>query len=63
MESNAVLLGVPLSTTKINQLDHTLGGDHDVGTLDITVDDSIVVEIVNSPGNLPGIVTYCALIK
>lgn len=58
-----MLLCIPLGTAKVNQLDHSLGGDHDVGTLDVTVDDAIVVQIVNSPGNLPGIVTDGALIK
>ena len=39
-------LTVSLGTAEVNEFDDALGGDHDVGTFDVTVNDAIVVEVV-----------------
>ena len=56
-------LTVSLGAAEIDELDHTLGGEHDVGTFDVAMDDSVVVEVVEASGYLPGVVGNGPLIQ
>ena len=56
-------LTVSLGTAEVDELDDALGGEHDVGPLDVTVDDAVVVKVVEAPGNLPGIVGNGTLLQ
>ena len=56
-------LVVLLGTTKVNEFNHTSAGDHDIGSFNVSVDDGIRVEVIESSGDLPGVVSYCATIK
>ena len=56
-------LTVSLGAAKVDELDDAFGGEHDVGTFDVTVDDAVVVKVVKAPGNLPGVVGNGTLLQ
>ena len=51
------------SASKVNKLDHSPTGDHDVGPLDVSMDDGIGVEVVKSSGDLTSVVGYCTAVQ
>ena len=46
------------SAAKVNKFDHSPTGDHDVGSLDVSMDDGVGVEVVEGSGNLTSVVGY-----
>ena len=50
-------------TSKVNKLDHSPTGDHDVGPLDVSMDDGIGVEVIKSSGDLTSVVGYCTAVQ
>ena len=56
-------LVVLLGTAKVDEFNHAPAGDHDIGSFDVSVDDSIRVEVVEGSGDLPGVVSYRTAIK
>lgn len=52
-----------LCTAKVYQFDHTPGVDHDICPLDVTVDDSIIMEITEGTGDLSGVMGNCGPIQ
>ena len=45
-------------TAKVNKLDHSPTGDHDVGSLDVSMDDGVGVKVVEGSGDLTSVVGY-----
>ena len=58
-----MLLCIAFCTPKVDQLDYTLLCDHDVGSLDVTMNDPVVVQIVDTLYNLSCVMTYGTLIQ
>ena len=52
-----------LCTAKIDKLDHSPAGDHDVGSLDVSMDDGVGVKVVEGSGDLTSIVGYCTTVQ
>ena len=58
MQITVTYLIVFFSTAKVNKLDHSPTGDHNVGSLDVSMDDGIGVEVVEGSGDLTSVVGY-----
>ena len=52
-----------LSTAKVDKLDHTPTGDHNVGSFDVSMDDGIGVKVVEGSGDLTSVVGYCTTVQ
>ncbi len=51
------------SAAKVDKLDHSPTGDHDVCSLDVSMDDGIGVKVIERSGDLTSVVGYCTAVQ
>ena len=52
-----------LCAPKVDELHNSSARDHDVGSLDVSMDDGVGVKVVQRSGDLPSVVGNCTIVQ